>query len=273
MKLVKIIAGILAALIVILSCSCSPSTTGTNDKVALKVSEFADSLNTKMQEAFSSLLSASVKAPVCMAKGRDLIIIYEHDSSVSMTAEEWEEHARDDDIIHYPYYKDLMEYVGDGAEDVRLVIKYVDAEGKTLTTHIIDKGYTPSATNGIEVIDPTDADIEELKSKLERYCSDNQSRLEAEYDEAFDGASGPNCYVEDLNLVLEYRYTSDISRQHFFEIIEEIAVKFNPLAVDLMAATGNMPVGLIIRCFDSDGEKLLDYPIGGLSAIFELHGE
>lgn len=264
---------ILAALIVILSCSCSPSTTGTNDKVALKVSEFADSLNTKMQEAFSCLPSASVKAPICKAEGRDLIIIYEHDSSVSMTSGEWEEHARDDDIIHYPYYKDLMEYVGDGAEDVRLVIKYVDAEGKTITTHIIDKGYTPSTTSGIEVIDPTDADIEELKSKLERYCSDNQSRLEAEYGEAFDGASGPKCYVEDLNLVLEYRYTSDISRQHFFEIIEEIAVNFNPLAVDLMAATGNMPVGLIIRCFDSDGEKLLDYPIGGLSSIFEIHGE
>lgn len=262
---------ILAALIVFSAYSCIPLSTGKNDEVALKVSEFADSLNNRIQEAFSVLPSASGKAPVCKAEGRDLIVIYEHDSSVSMTSDEWEEHAREDDVVHYSYFKDLMEYVGVGAEDVRLVIKYLDTEGKTMTTHIIDKEYTPSSTSGIEVIDPSDADIEALKSNLKKYCSDNQDRIIAEYSEAFDGASGPECYIEDLNLVLEYRYTSDISRKHFFEIIEDIAVGFNPIAADLMAATGNMPVGLIIRCFDSNGEKLLDYPIGGLSSIVELH--
>lgn len=259
---------ILAALLVISACSCKPSTTGTNEEAALKVSEFAASLNTIFQEAFDSL--SSVKTPVCKAEGHDLIIIYEHDKSVSMTPEEWEELAESDDLIHYPYYKDLVEYVGD--EGVRLVIKYVDADGETMATHIIDKGYAPSSTNGIDVIEPNDVDIEALKSKLDKYCADNQDRLTAEYGEIFDGASGPRCYIEDLNLVLEYRYTANITRQEFFEIIEESVIAFNPVAADLIASMGNMPVGIIIRCFDSNGDKLLDYPIGGLSPIVEFQG-
>lgn len=264
----KTILLFLAALIVISACSCRLSTTGA-DVAALKVSEFATSLNTKFQEAFGNL--SSVKKPVCKAKGHDLIIVYEHDTSVNMTLEEWVELARGDDFIHYSYYKDMVEYVGD--ESVRLVIKYVDADGETMVTNIIDKGYTPSSTNGISVIDPNDADIEALKSELDKYCTESQDRITAEYGEIFDGAFGPRCYTEDMNLVLEYRYTAKITRQEFFEIIEDKADKLKPVAADLMASMDNMSVGLIIRCFDSNGEKLLDYPIGGLSSIVELHGE
>ena len=50
------------------------------------------------------------------------------------------------------------------------------------------------------------------------------------------------------------------------------SIAFNPVAADLIASMDNMPVGIIIRCFDSNGEKLLDYPIGGLSSIVEFQG-
>lgn len=265
----KIMLLVLAAIIVISVCSCSPSAIETKDEVAIKVSEFATSLNTMFQEAFDSF--SSVKMPICRSEGHDLVITYEHDTSVCLTPEEWEELAENDDLIHYPYYRDMVEYIGD--KGVRLVIKYIDTEGETMAIHIIDNGYRPSSTHSIEVIDPNDVDIEALKTKLDRYCADNQDMFKAEFRDIFDGAYGPICYTEDLNLVLEYRYMTNITRQRFLGRIEEYTVNLHPVFADLMAAMDNMPVGLIIRCFDSKGEKLLDYPIGGTFYIDELSGE
>lgn len=184
-----------------------------------------------------------------------------------MTPDELAELARSDDYIHYSRFEDLLAYVGD--DSVRLVIKYVDADGGVLLSHIIDKAYKPSPRDDNIVIDPNE-DISVVETNLKKYCNDNTDRLIEEYNELFDGAVGPNCYVEDLNLILEYRYTKDITRQQFFEIIEETASRLKPIADELAEAISSMSVGLIIRCFDANGEKLLDYPIGGLNINLEF---
>lgn len=258
-------------LILLAASACKPSADSlTDDEIAMKVSEFSFSLNKefqKAQEAFDLVSpDEDIKAPTCFAEGKDLIIIYEHDVITAATRDDWTELALDDDYIHYPRFEDLVAFVGD--DSVRLVIKYIDVNGVTLLTHIIDKEYKPFVAD-----DNAEIDSDEEEAYLNKYCSDNRERLSEEYKGLFDGAEGPDCYVEDLNLVFEYRYTEYITRMQFFGIIEEAALQLQTVADELTAAAGSMDVGLIIRCFDTNGEKLLDYGIGGMNIIAELESD
>lgn len=263
----RIISVVLLSFLLISICACANS----NDEVAKKVSEYSDNLNEVFQGAFGELPSGeTVTAPYCQADGRDLIIIYEHDSSVDyMTTDDWAELALNDDWIHYPRFEELVTFAGD--DSVRLLIKYVGADGTTLYLHTIDKAYEPYSTPSISVIDPT-GEPDSLEDDLNKFCNDNAERLAEEYSGLLEGATGPVCYteVESLRLVLEYRYSEDISTQQFSEAIEEAAAKLRSVADELTEATGNASVVLVIRCFDVNGEKLLDYPIGGMTGYGEM---
>lgn len=276
----RIISSILLLFLAVSICACKPSITNSNDEVAEKVSEFSVSFNNKLQEAFPA--SLEIKTPISKAEGRDFIIIYELDSSAEMkSSEEWAKLAQYYGSIHYPHYEELLAFVGD--DSVRLVIEYRTADGVAFLQHIIDKTYEPYSTSDPLPVVPfpddeadeiVDEDLDALEAEIAKYCNDNNDRLIEEYSELFDGATGPNCYVDGLFLVLEYRYTKDITRQQFFEaffeIKDEIISELKPLQQELTVAVGSDDAGLIIRWFYADGEKISEYPIGGLSAIFEL---
>lgn len=280
----RILSLVFVILLAVSICACESFGVSSNGEVAGKVGEFSEYLNGEFKEAFpDSLFGQISEAPVCRAEGRDIIITCKPDSSAEMTPDKLVEMARDDDSIFYQRFKDLVDFVGD--DGVRLIIEYVDADGVAIITHTIDKAYDPYSTGGSILLVPDDAagdgsielpsdEVEDgLSAKLEEYCADNADRLAYEYRGLFDGAEGPNCHVEGFNLVLEYRYTKDITRWQFFKIIEETAEGLKPLADELAAAVGSPAAGLIIRCFDNHGENLLDYPVGGMSVIGELDAD
>lgn len=60
-----------------------------------------------------------------------------------------------------------------------------------------------------------------------------------------------------------------LSFQQFFEIIEEKAARLKPVADELTEAMREGYAELIIRCFDVNGEKLLDYTVGRLFTLGE----
>lgn len=270
----RIIIFALALLLAVSICACE------SDEIAGKVSEFAESLQEELREA-SGVASSGIssKAPVCKAEGRDLIITYECDPTSGITSDALIEINRNDGPAHYSRFQELAAFAGD--DSVRLIIKYIDADGVEILSQTIDKEYDPSA-GGIQLLNPDanmgdgtepepGVDAAEIQAEIEEFLDDNAERIGEEYSGLFDGADGPDCHVEDLNLVLEYRYTMDITRWEFFEIIEEAASGLEPLADELAAAVGSPAAGLIIRCFDNNGVSLLDYPIGGLNPpIFEM---
>lgn len=253
----KTITSFLMILTAVLAFACT--TNPVDDSIAKKVSEFAASMNEYFEKAWAGV--PDVVAPVCKSDGLDLVIVYD----VKTVTEVTEEDAINDDNVHYPYFKDLIKYTG--SDSVRMLIQYV-ANDEILRTHTIDKAYKPTI-EPIEIIDSIAEPANAMDSDLYKYYNDNYDRIAADYKELFEGASGPNCYIEYHSLVLEYKFFTDITRQQFFEIIDEKAARLKTVADELTEAVRGGYAELIIRCFDINGEKLLDYTVGRLFTLGE----